>query len=206
MLGCLLRKRVYAVIIIVLSIGMLTGCSGAGVSKESFGLEYNGKKYIAGNMIPEGDELYDVTGRTVIDGLMFDIDNSHSIRLIEVSPDASENVKTLCGVRMGDSIERVINIFGPNLMYDEFKNQPSLDIETAKLTIQYCYYTENGKLVGIADKVNMQHVMKMRMDEKEQEYFESISDKVLQESYYVTFEFRKGKVTDIRFNYTKINI
>ena len=192
------KKKAWGILVIVVLLGLLAGCSG--ISKESFGIEYNGKMYCVGNVISENDPLYSSKGFAGEKTFKIQFPDNNVIYQIGTNGifDGPQ-IKTLCGIQTGDSVQRVIEKFGRNLAFDKILNDSSIDTENGNYNFQYAYYMEGGQLHGISDRVR--YPITYRMNEKEQAYYDSISYKLDKESYYVEFYISKGRVVSINFAY-----
>lgn len=213
-MDCLIKKIVCFTSVTVIILGMLAGCGSGVISKENLGIEYEGKKYFAGDTLPEDVDLYGgnelCLRKELAEGAEFYTEENETLALIYVNdkrkiwdiavPQKFQGKgKILCGVQLGDSLEKVISVFGKNLQYDEFKNGPSFDAKTGFFHIVYYYYADNGRLYGISDRINTGHYVKDKMDKEEKEYYGTVKDKLQTEAYRVGFGIRDGKVATVEF-------
>ncbi len=209
-----LKKRVWVVSVILVILGMLAGCGGGGLSKEGFGIEYKDKKYCLGDTLPEDVELYGsnrlylgnelpegaeyYTGDNVIRAMII-VDDKRKIWDIAVPSKFQDKGKILCGVELGDSVDKVISVFGQNMQYDEFKSRPSFNAEAGFYHIVYYFYEDNGQLYGISDRINSGHYVKDEMEKEEKTYYNTVKDKLQEMTYRVGFGIREGKVETVEF-------
>lgn len=181
-----MSKRLIAiVIIIIVVVAVGSGCSGR-LAKEDL--------LIRTDIVDIQLEETDISNTQKADLMEYGI----SVGKNTVGMGKSEkNVKLANGIGVGDSVKKVLSVFGKNLMYDEFKDENSYELV-------YYYYDSNGKLEGVSDKINFRNIQTMRLDDNEKENYEKIKS-VLHSSdnYIVKFRIRDDVIENISLIYVK---
>lgn len=135
-----------------------------------------------------------------------DITNSQKIDLMEYGivvdnntigmSESEKNIKLANGIGVGDTVDKVLSVFGKNLMYDDVKDE-----ETYELV--YYYYVKDGIIESVCANLNYNHMNLLAFDKAEREYFDKVlPDMMSSNSYLIKFLIKDDMVEHISMMYS----
>jgi len=179
-------------VLLIAALALLIGCSAGGVSPESFVVTAGEYKIVPSEDNGLDDaalvELHDmgVYVRKTLGGVDGDIGfNEKGARLA-------------CGLAVGDSVDKVLQTLGKNKVYQDEGTEDRYELT-------YFYYMKDGRLNGVSDQINYNHILYLKLDEAEEAVFEKIKDDIGSgDNYFATFHITNSRVEIISVRFMKM--
>lgn len=171
---------------LLLMVCVLSACGG-GITKDDFGITVLGETIRIGQPMEDID-LQNQGGKFIDARITCMINNDGDVMGIQCF---DETAQLISGVKIGDSVNKVLSGYGANLMYNNHKDE-------ARYQLNYLFYEKDGKLIATSDKVQsdyFQYMNKDKLSDAEIAFLDAnLEDIVQSDIYSLQFMIQDGKV------------